>query len=66
LLISTGQGMSAFRFREILKVEKDEYFSVIVIGSHGKTNIIEMLLGSTAEKVVREASKPIIFLKRES
>jgi nucleotide-binding universal stress UspA family protein len=52
-------------FREILKVEKDENVSVIVIGSHGKTNIIEMLLGSTAEKVLRKASKPIILVKRE-
>ena len=51
-------------FREILKVEKEEDVSVIVIGSHGKSNVLEMLLGSTAEKVMRNALKPIILVKR--
>lgn len=51
-------------FREILKVEEEEDVSVIVIGSHGKSNIKEMLLGSVSEKVVRKAKKPVLVVKR--
>lgn len=51
-------------FREILKVEEEEDVSVIVIGSHGKSNIGEMLLGSVSEKVVRKSKKPVLIVKR--
>lgn len=51
-------------FREILKVEEEEDVSVIVIGSHGKSNIGEMLLGSVSEKVVRKSKKPVLVVKR--
>jgi len=52
-------------FREILRVEEEEEdVSLIVIGSHGKSNIKEMLLGSVSEKVVRKAKKPVLVVKR--
>ena len=51
-------------FIDILKVEEDENVSVIVIGSHGKSNVKEMLLGSVSEKVVRKARKPVLVVKR--
>ncbi|HPA15065.1 MAG TPA: universal stress protein [Desulfobacterales bacterium] len=51
-------------FRGILGVEKRENPSVIIIGSHGKSNIEEMLLGSVSEKVVRKAKKPVLVIKR--
>jgi nucleotide-binding universal stress UspA family protein len=38
-------------FREILRVEEEENVSVTVIGSHGVSNVREMLLGSVSEKV---------------
>ena len=50
--------------REILKVEEEEKVSAIVIGSHGKTNIKEMLLGSVSEKVIRRAKNPVLVIKR--
>lgn len=53
-----------FPFRGILKVEEEEDVSVIVIGSHGITNIREMLLGSVAEKVIRQARKPVLVVKK--
>ena len=53
-------------FREILRVEKEEDVSLIVIGSHGTSNVKEMLLGSVTEKVVRKATKPILVVKRMS
>jgi len=51
-------------FNEILRVEKEEGVSLIVIGSHGKSNIAEMLLGSVSEKVVRKAKNPVVLVKR--
>ena len=50
--------------REILRVEEEEKVSLIVIGSHGKTNIKEMLLGSVSEKVIRRAKNPVLVIKR--
>ena len=51
-------------FKEILRVEEEEDVSLTVIGSHGKSNIKEMLLGSVSEKVVRKAKKPVLVVKR--
>ena len=51
-------------FKEILRVEKEEDISLIVIGSHGKSNVEEMLLGSVSEKVVRKAKSPVFVVKR--
>ncbi|MEA2038456.1 MAG: universal stress protein [Thermodesulfobacteriota bacterium] len=51
-------------FREILRVEEEEDVSVIVIGSHGLSNIQEMFLGSVSEKVIRGAKKPVLVVKR--
>jgi len=51
-------------FREILRVEEEEGISAIVIGSHGKSNIKEMLLGSVSEAVVRKSKKPVLVVKR--
>lgn len=51
-------------FKEILRVEEEEGASLTVIGSHGKSNIKEMLLGSVSEKVVRKAKNPVLVVKR--
>jgi nucleotide-binding universal stress UspA family protein len=50
--------------KEILKVEEEEKVSAIVIGSHGKTNLEEMFLGSVSEKVIRQSKKPVLVIKR--
>jgi nucleotide-binding universal stress UspA family protein len=50
--------------REILRVEKEEDVTVIVIGSHGKSNLEEMFMGSVSEKVTRKCTKPILIIKR--
>jgi len=47
-----------------LSVEEEEDVSAIVIGSHGKSNIKEMLLGSVSEKVIRKSKKPVLLVKR--
>jgi len=50
--------------KEILKVEGEEKVSAIVIGSHGKTNLQEMVLGSVSEKVIRQCQNPVLVIKR--
>jgi nucleotide-binding universal stress UspA family protein len=52
--------------REILRVEEEEDISLIVVGSHGKTNLEEIFLGSVSEKVARRCKKPILIIKRSS
>jgi len=48
-----------------LKEEEEEKdVSVVVLGSHGKSNIKEMLLGSESEKVIRKSKKPVLVVKR--
>jgi len=51
-------------FRDILKVEEEENVSVVVLGSHGKSCIAEMLLGSVSEKVIRKSNKPVLVVRR--
>ena len=51
-------------FRDILKVEEEEKVSVVVIGSHGKSCVAEMLLGSVSEKVIRKSTKPVLVVRR--
>jgi len=51
-------------FQIILRVEQEEDVSAIVIGSHGKSNIKEMLLGSVSEAVIRRSKKPVLVVKR--
>ena len=51
-------------FRDILRVEEEENVSAIVIGSHGKSNIEEMLLGSVSEKVIRKSKRPVLVVRR--
>jgi nucleotide-binding universal stress UspA family protein len=50
--------------RVVLKVAEEERPSVIVLGSHGKSNLEEMLLGSISEKVVRKSKHPVLVVKR--
>ena len=39
--------------------------NLIVIGSHGRTGLMHILLGSTAERVVREAACDVLVIKPE-
>ena len=55
---------TGFPFSEILRVENEENVSIIVIGSHGMSNIKEIFLGSVSEAVIRNAQKPVLVIKR--
>ncbi len=55
---------TGFPLSEILRVEAEEGVSAIVIGSHGLSNVKEILLGSVSESVVRKAKGPVLVIKR--
>ncbi len=48
---------------EIIALAKEESFDLIVMGTHGRTGLKHLLLGSVAEAVVRKASCPVLTLR---
>jgi nucleotide-binding universal stress UspA family protein len=51
---------------EILNAARETSADVIVIGTHGRTGLPHVLLGSVAERVVRRASCPVLTVRSES
>ena len=45
---------------EIVKYAKEHEIGLIVIGTHGRTGLSHLLLGSVAEKLVRLATCPVL------
>jgi nucleotide-binding universal stress UspA family protein len=50
-------------FVEIIRTAKEHNVDLLVIGTHGRTGIDHMLFGSTAEKVVRKSSCPVLTVR---
>jgi len=50
-------------FVEIIREAKEKDMDMIVMGSHGRTGISHMLIGSVAEKVVRKAHCPVLIVR---
>lgn len=48
----------------IVRVAQDRHADLIVMGTHGRTGLQHMLLGSVAEKVVRLAPCPVLTVRR--
>ncbi len=51
---------------EIVRVANDEGVDAIVMGSRGRSTIKAILLGSTAEGVVRKSDKPVMVFKNHT
>ena len=51
---------SGAAYGEILKAARREKTDLIVMGTHGRTGMSHLLLGSVAEKVVRLAACPVL------
>lgn len=49
--------------REILRFAKERAVDLIVMGTHGRGGMAHLLLGSVAEKVVREAPCPVLTVR---
>ena len=51
-------------FVEIIRMAREKDVDLIVMGTHGRAGLPHMLIGSTAEKVVRMAPCPVLTVKR--
>ncbi len=50
-------------YEEILKFAQEKNIDLIVMGTHGRKGIDRVLFGSTAERVVRNASCPVLTVR---
>jgi nucleotide-binding universal stress UspA family protein len=51
---------------EILKKARQDRVNLIVMGTHGRTGLQHVFLGSVAEKVVRLSSCPVLTVRLAS
>jgi nucleotide-binding universal stress UspA family protein len=56
-LVTTGEAAA-----EILRIARQEHVDLIVIASHGLTGWHRLVHGSVAEKVVRQATCPVLSI----
>lgn len=49
-------------FEAILKVAEEWEADIIILGTHGRTGLSHLLMGSVAEKVIRHSTKPIFIV----
>lgn len=49
-------------FREIDSYAKEEVIDLLVVGTHGRSGLSHLLLGSVAERVVRSAPCPVLTI----
>ena len=59
LRIVTKSGREA---EEIIKFSKNEKVNLIVMGTHGRTGVEHVLLGSVAEKVIQRSPFPVFII----
>lgn len=50
----------------ITETAQEQQVDLIVMGTHGRTGLRHMLIGSVAERVVRHASCPVMVVPREA
>jgi nucleotide-binding universal stress UspA family protein len=51
-------------FQRIVDLARDQQMDLIVMGTHGRTGLQHVLLGSVAEKVVRLAPCPVLIVRQ--
>jgi nucleotide-binding universal stress UspA family protein len=52
-----------FAATEILRLAEEAKADLIVMGTHGRTGLSRLVLGSVAEQVVRKARCPVLTVK---
>lgn len=50
-------------FMEIIRYAREKNIDLIVIGTHGRSGLKHVLLGSVAEKVVRKSPCPVLTIR---
>lgn len=54
-----------YPFEKIVELAKDTNTELIIIGSHGRTGLKKILLGSVAERVIKNAPCPVLVAKKD-
>lgn len=49
----------------IVEQAKDGHYDLIVMGTHGRTGLSRVMLGSTADKVIQRAPCPVLAVRQE-
>lgn len=52
-------------FVEIVRYAKEHEIDLIVLGTHGRSALAQVLMGSVAERVVRKAPCPVLTIRPE-
>lgn len=58
-----GKIVEGLAFSEINRIAEEEDADMIVMGTHGRTGMKHLLLGSVAERVVRTAQLPVLTVR---
>lgn len=58
-----GRTLEGTPFREIIGFARKHDFDLIVMGTHGRTGLKHVLLGSVAERVVRKAPCAVLTVR---
>jgi nucleotide-binding universal stress UspA family protein len=53
-------------YREVVKEAQEGHYDLIVMGTHGRTGLKHLFVGSVAERVVRMASCPVLTVRGEA
>lgn len=53
-------------FSDICRVAEEEKVDLLVMGSHGRTGMRQVLLGSVAERVLRHAPCPVLVVGKKA
>jgi len=59
----TSRVISGEPFAEIIRYAKDLEIDLIILGTHGRSAVASMLLGSVAEKVIGKAPCPVMTVR---
>jgi nucleotide-binding universal stress UspA family protein len=51
-------------FAEIISIAKGNNVDMIVMGTHGRTGLAHIMIGSVSEKVVRKAHCPVLTVRQ--
>lgn len=51
-------------FVELIRAAREERTELVVVGAHGKHFLKDLLLGTTAEKIVRKGDRPVLVVKQ--
>ena len=62
-IVTTSHAVIGKPFQKILETATEVAADLIVVGTHGRTGIEHVIVGSTAERIVRRSSVPVLTVR---